>query len=98
MCVHLQRVIVHSHSRVVLETLRSVPENIHFTVYIVSSALEESYNIKVPNIEVVYIPDAEVGTRMETIDMVLVGAEAVVKNGGIINRVRDISLNIHFQC
>ncbi len=38
---------------------------------------------------------------METIDLVLVGAEAVVKNGGIINKVRSKFLNniiVHLIC
>jgi len=83
--------MVHSYSRVVLETLKNVPDNIYFTVYIVVSSLQDdSYKLKRPNMDIICIPDAEVGTRMEVVDLVLVGAEAVVKNGGIINRVRFI--------
>lgn len=84
--------MVHSHSRVVLETLKSVPDNIYFTVYLVTSE-EDADKDKgrilqdLVNIEYVRIRDAEVGTRMEKVDLVLVGAEAVVKNGGIINKV-----------
>lgn len=39
------------------------------------------------NIDVKIIRDAEVGTLMESMDLVMVGAEAVLKNGGIINKV-----------
>jgi translation initiation factor 2B subunit (eIF-2B alpha/beta/delta family) len=82
--------MVHSHSRVVLETLHSVPENIYFTVYLVSDEGDD-YKGKILqdriNIEYVRISDAEVGTRMENVDLVWIGAEAVVKNGGIINKV-----------
>jgi translation initiation factor eIF-2B subunit alpha len=82
--------MVHSHSRVVLEALLAVPENIYFSVYLVSNDeiihKEKMLDEKV-NVEYIKISDAEVGTRMERVDLVLVGAEAVVKNGGIINKV-----------
>lgn len=90
-----QRVMVHSHSRVLLETLHSVPENIYFTIYLVSSEEEDNKGKMLHdrvNIEYVRISDAEVGTRMENVDLVFVGAEAVVKNGGIINKVINLLL------
>ena len=37
---------------------------------------------------VTIVPDSTVGYIMEKVDYVLVGAEAVVENGGIINKVR----------
>ncbi len=37
---------------------------------------------------VTIVPDSTVGFIMEKVDYVLVGAEAVVENGGIINKVR----------
>jgi len=84
------RVMVHSYSRCVLETLLSVPDNIYFTVYQVTGDddLTSAQLLKArSNVEYVRIRDSEVGTRMETIDLVFTGAEAVVKNGGIINKV-----------
>lgn len=72
----------------VLETLRSVPKNIYFSVFIVNDndlvkkSFEDNYNIDVKTIR-----DAEVGTLMESMDLIMVGAEAVLKNGGIINKV-----------
>ncbi|XP_021951609.1 translation initiation factor eIF-2B subunit alpha [Folsomia candida] len=91
------RVMVHSHSRVLLETLHSVPENIYFTIYLVSSEEEDNKGKMLHdrvNIEYVRISDAEVGTRMENVDLVFVGAEAVVKNGGIINKVGTLPMAI----
>jgi translation initiation factor eIF-2B subunit alpha len=35
------------------------------------------------------IPDSGVGVMMEEIDFILVGAEGVMENGGIINKVRE---------
>lgn len=87
MLICFQRILVHSDSLVVLETLRSVPKNIYFSVYIVldndtvSAFFKDNYNI-----DVKIIRDAEVGTLMESMDLVMVGAEAVLKNGGIINK------------
>jgi len=47
-----------------------------------------------PNIKCDAIYDSEAASIMETIDLVLVGAEAVVKNGGIINKLGTLSLAI----
>jgi translation initiation factor 2B subunit (eIF-2B alpha/beta/delta family) len=38
------------------------------------------------------ITDASVGHVIESVDMVLVGAEGVTENGGIINQVRFLPL------
>lgn len=35
------------------------------------------------------IADCAVGTYMERVQMCLVGAEGVMENGGIVNKVRD---------
>ncbi|ODM96381.1 Translation initiation factor eIF-2B subunit alpha [Orchesella cincta] len=89
------RILVHGDSFVVLETLRCVPKNIYFSVFIVldndkvATFFEDNYNI-----DVRVVRDAEVGTLMESMDLVLVGAEAVSKNGGIINRVGTLPLAI----
>ena len=39
------------------------------------------------NIPAALIADAAVGFTMEGVDMVLVGAEGVVRNGGLINQI-----------
>ena len=40
------------------------------------------------------IPDTSIGFYMEKVDLVLVAAEAVVKNGGIINRIGSYPLAV----
>jgi translation initiation factor eIF-2B subunit alpha len=40
---------------------------------------------------VTIVPDSSIGFIMEKVDYVLVGAEAVVENGGIINKVRALA-------
>ena len=44
------------------------------------------------NIQVTLIPFGSVGFHMDEIDYVMTGAEAVVENGGIINRVLFVYL------
>lgn len=89
------RVLVHSMSRAVLETLKEAATSAHqkhFTVFVTESApdylgrkmvaaLEEA------GIEATLIIDAAVGYLLERIDLVLVGAESVCQSGGIINKV-----------
>lgn len=94
----LQNILVHSNSQVVLETLITVPENIQFSVFITTSNRDKAKGSGVQdfqeaigeknNIKCTFIHDSEIGYMMESIDLVLVGAEAVVKNGGILNKVR----------
>jgi len=93
------RVLVHSDSRIVLHMLKSVPENMQFSVYVTNADTSLSNGFKSQleenqNIDCHAIHDSEVGYMMESIDLVLVGAEAVVKNGGIINQVGTLSTAI----
>ena len=48
--------------------------------------------LKQEGIECTLILDAAIGYIMESIDIVLVGAEGVVESGGIINRVGTFTL------
>ena len=43
--------------------------------------------LKAKNIECTLILDSSIGYIMETIDIIMVGAEGVVESGGIINRI-----------
>jgi translation initiation factor 2B subunit (eIF-2B alpha/beta/delta family) len=47
-------------------------------------------SLRSENIACALIPDTAVGFVIDTVDMVLVGGEAVVRNGGLINQVRMI--------
>jgi translation initiation factor 2B subunit (eIF-2B alpha/beta/delta family) len=46
-------------------------------------------------INAVLILDSAVGYVMERVDIVLVGAEGVVENGGIINKVCSVLCDLH---
>lgn len=43
------------------------------------------------------ITDTAVGVVMEEVDLVLVGAEGVMENGGIINKVSETQIYLHFN-
>jgi len=88
------KILIHSNSTVVLQTLRSISETVQFEVFCTTSNKDPISNLSGPNIRLTTIDNSEVGYIMETIDLVLVGAEAVVKNGGIINQVGTLSIAI----
>ena len=91
-------ILVHSFSKVVMELLwLAASQNRHFSVFAtearpscnaekVKSFLQD---LKVPCHIVL---DTAVGYWMQKMDMVLVGAEGVVENGGIINQVQPCYL------
>lgn len=86
-------VLIHSYSRVVMMLLiRAAQANRRFRVLVTEArptargfkACEELSKYGVP---AAVILDAAVGYYIGTADLVLVGAEGVVENGGIINQV-----------
>ncbi|XP_031620290.1 translation initiation factor eIF-2B subunit alpha isoform X2 [Contarinia nasturtii] len=87
------RVLTHARSRAVLETLiLAAKSNKRFHVYVTRSSPDNTgeqmcNELKTAGIECTLILDAAIGYIMESIDIVLVGAEGVVESGGIINRV-----------
>lgn len=84
---------MHARSRAVLATLIvAASSNKRFHVYVTSSTAdkrgEHMYaDLKEAGIECTLILDSAIGYIMESIDIVLVGAEGVVESGGIINRI-----------
>lgn len=89
----MQRVLTHARSRAVLETLiLAAKSHKRFHVYVTRSSPDNTgeqmcAELKKAGIECTLILDAAIGYIMESIDIVLVGAEGVVESGGIINRV-----------
>jgi len=90
--------LIHSFSRVVLETLKLAAQSqIRFTVYVTESRPDDSGKTMVESLEAANIPctlilDAAVGYIMERVDIVLVGAEGIVESGGIINKIGSYSV------
>ncbi|KAI8903376.1 hypothetical protein EDD86DRAFT_196007 [Gorgonomyces haynaldii] len=85
-------ILVHSYSRVVLMMLKLAAKTKRFKVIVTESypsgagkkAVQELRN---ENIMACLIQDSAVGYIIQKVDMVLVGAEGVVQNGGIVNQI-----------
>ncbi|BES97520.1 translation initiation factor eif-2b [Nesidiocoris tenuis] len=91
-------ILTHSRSRVVLETFKEAANNNkRFTVFVTMSSPDNSGKEMCDDIERLGIPctiilDSTVGYIMESVDMVMVGAEGVVESGGIINKVGSYTM------
>eukprot|EP00887_Chlorella_sp_A99_P002792 scaffold6.g2792.t1 len=95
-------VLCHGHSRVVLSILRkAAAAGKQFRVIVTEGRPDETGLTMARVLEELRLPvtvvlDSGVGYIMERVDMVLVGAEAVVENGGVINKLgtnqRDMPL------
>lgn len=84
------RVLVHGRSRVVLAVLCRAAETKHFSVLATKAegeGDEAALELSKAGLPVNVVLDAAVGYFMETVDCVLLGAEGVVENGGIVNKI-----------
>lgn len=94
----LQRILTHARSRVVLETLElAANSNKRFHVYVTRSSpdddgVEMLHSLEAAGIECTLILDSAIGYIMESVDVVMVGAEGVVESGGIINRIGTFTM------
>eukprot|EP01016_Furgasonia_blochmanni_P042944 TRINITY_DN5759_c0_g1_i6.p1 TRINITY_DN5759_c0_g1~~TRINITY_DN5759_c0_g1_i6.p1 ORF type:complete len:283 (-),score=53.76 TRINITY_DN5759_c0_g1_i6:104-952(-) len=91
-------ILVHGYSRLVEYLLVSAAEkNIQFNLIVTETRpLCEGYNMcklfTEKNVSTKLVIDAAAAYALEEVDLVLVGAEAVVENGGIINRIGTYTL------
>ncbi|XP_052866550.1 translation initiation factor eIF-2B subunit alpha [Anopheles cruzii] len=94
------RILTHARSRTVREALiLAAQRNKRFHVFITQSAPDHhgkqmADELEKAGIDCTIILDTAVGYVMETVDMVLVGAEGVVESGGIINRIGTVTMAI----
>lgn len=90
------RILTHSKSRVVLQMLKEAAKsNKRFQVFVTESHPDQSGiamkdELLKHNISCTLILDSAMGYIMDSIDLVLVGAEGVVESGGIINKVSPV--------
>jgi len=94
-----QTVLTHGWSRVVASILLKAAETKHFDIIVLegrpdaagakAAGAYASHESKIPTTVVL---DAAMGHVMETVDVVLVGAEAVVENGGFVNKMGTYAL------
>jgi len=94
-----QTVLTHGWSRVVASILLKAAETKNFDIILLEGRPDAagaktarayaSHESKIPTTVVL---DSAMGHVMETIDVVLVGAEAVVENGGFVNKMGTYAL------
>ena len=94
-----QTVLTHGWSRVVASILLKAAETKNFDIILLEGRPDAagakaarayaSHESKIPTTVVL---DAAMGHVMETVDVVLVGAEAVVENGGFVNKMGTYAL------
>ncbi|KAJ8979922.1 hypothetical protein NQ317_003664 [Molorchus minor] len=94
------KVLTHSRSRVVLQTLRKAHKQTkNFEVFVTISAPDNSGKRMCKDLEAEGIPctlilDSAVGYIMDQVHFIMVGAECVVESGGIVNKVGNYTMAI----
>ncbi|XP_005185683.1 translation initiation factor eIF-2B subunit alpha [Musca domestica] len=97
------RVLTHSRSRVVLKALVTAAKaNKQFHVFVTQGGPDNSgeqmiADLERAGIDCTLILDSATGYVMESVDFVMVGAEAVVESGGIINRIGSFTMGLCAQ-
>ncbi|KAJ1977954.1 translation initiation factor eIF-2B subunit alpha [Dimargaris verticillata] len=93
-------ILLHSYSRVVMTLLlKAAAMNKRFRVYVTESrpnnnGYRTAEKLHQAGIPCTVILDCAVGYVMEKVDFVLVGAEGVVENGGLINQIGTYQLSV----
>ncbi|KAF0686292.1 Aste57867_21898 [Aphanomyces stellatus] len=90
------QVLTHGASRVVTKLLLQAAQTKHFSVVVTEgrpngSGYKTAELLSNAGIPTTVIVDAAMGYYMEKVDMVVVGAEGVVENGGIVNKIGTFS-------
>ncbi|GIY06427.1 translation initiation factor eIF-2B subunit alpha [Caerostris extrusa] len=94
------KILVHSHSRVVYETLLEAHKSKkRFHVYVTESAPDFAGKLLYEKLEkagisCTLILDAAVGYVLEKINLVFMGAEGVAESGGVINKIGSYNIAI----
>ncbi|CAF0956147.1 unnamed protein product [Adineta steineri] len=92
-------ILTHSYSRVVLNLLAYASKFARFRVFVTESEPDKSGLQMRDELEAIGIPsicilDASVAYVMEKVTFVLMGAEAVVESGGVINKIGTFNIAI----
>mmetsp|Transcript_21972 Transcript_21972/g.45186 ORF Transcript_21972/g.45186 Transcript_21972/m.45186 type:complete len:379 (-) Transcript_21972:34-1170(-) len=94
-----QTVLTHGWSRVVASILLKAAETKNFDIILLEGRPDaagakaaKAYASHESNIPTTVVLDSAMGHVMETVDVVLVGAEAVVENGGVVNKIGTYAL------
>ncbi|MEW5304186.1 MAG: hypothetical protein WDW36_006816 [Sanguina aurantia] len=92
-------VLLHGYSRVALAVLQRARQQCNFSVVVTegrpdNTGIRTSRALHDMDIPVTMVLDSGVGYCMERVDMVLLGAEAVVENGGVINKLGTFQIAV----
>ncbi|KIO34450.1 hypothetical protein M407DRAFT_64447 [Tulasnella calospora MUT 4182] len=92
-------ILTHSYSRVVMQALLKANRRKRISVYVTEARPKglgmKTYNaLTAAGIPCTVILDSAVAYCMDKVDLVLVGSEAVVESGGLINAVGTLSMAI----
>nr|CCA19255.1 translation initiation factor eIF2B subunit alpha pu [Albugo laibachii Nc14] len=95
-------VLTHGISRVTIAVLSEASKKTHFSVLVTegkshNAGAETARKLAAFGIPITIIQDAAVGYHMEKVDMVIVGADGVVENGGIINSIGSFGIAVIAQ-
>ena len=92
-------VLTHGWSRTVASVLLEAAKTKHFDIIILEgrpdatgAKVAQSYSTHSSNIPTKVVLDSAMGYIMESVDIVLVGAEAIVENGGCVNKLGTYAL------
>ncbi|KAH7889721.1 nagb/rpia/CoA transferase-like protein [Phlebopus sp. FC_14] len=88
----LGKILTHSYSRVVMKTLLRAHQTKRISVYVTEArpralGLRTYHELSAAGIPCTVVLDSAVSYVMDNVDFVLVGSEAVVESGGLINAV-----------
>jgi translation initiation factor eIF-2B subunit alpha len=94
-----QTVLTHGWSRVVASVLLKAAETKHFDIIVLEGRPDAAgaraakfYATHSSSIPTTVVLDSAMGYIMESVDIVLTGAEAVVENGGCVNKIGTYAL------
>ncbi|KAG3004848.1 hypothetical protein PC121_g18562 [Phytophthora cactorum] len=96
------KVLTHGKSRVVIALLREAAKTKNFSVFVTegrsnASGVSTAEELAKAGIPTTVILDSAVAYYMEQMDIVIVGAEGVVENGGIVNSIGTYSIAVIAQ-
>jgi len=92
-------ILTHSYSRVVMETLLLAHRSKRISVFVTEArprglGLKTAEALTAAGIPCTIILDSAVAYAMDKVDFVLVGSEAVVESGGLINAIGSLNIAI----
>ncbi|CAK5277708.1 unnamed protein product [Mycena citricolor] len=92
-------ILTHSYSRVVMETLLLAHSKKRISVFVTEArprglGMKTADALTAAGIPCTVILDSAVAYAMEKVDLVLVGSEAVVESGGLINAIGSLNIAI----